>query len=249
MKIIEIEVTGSTQKDAIKLAETDSDTHLTVIWAHKQTDGVGRHNRKWESGTGNVLWSIILRPQDNWRNSYEILFVNALAVRQSIVDVIGQAEELKVKWPNDIILNDKKLAGSLINCGGPYINGAASWVVVGTGINVTEHPEGKDMLYPPTSLHNEGFSMATKERLIERLNTNLQLEINRWIELGFAQVKHRYLEHAHKLNCEITVGLGKDKSTYRTGIYRGITDEGILALDMGNGILEHYHAEDVILKV
>lgn len=248
MLIIEKQVTGSTQDDALQLAEEGAD-HMTVVWAQIQTAGRGRYSRKWESMDGNVLWSIILRPQPDWPSYLNLVFVNALAVRRAVFEEIGNSVDIELKWPNDIIVGGYKVAGSLLQSGGTSTDGRSpGYIVIGTGINVSRHPDGEGMLYPPNSLAGIGFHLASRNSLIGRLNSILPEEIERWSRLGFSDVRERYLSHAHRLHHEITVGTSADKSTYKTGIYKEIDETGRLVLQTKGGD-EKLNAGDVILKV
>lgn len=247
MKIIEKQITDSTNNDAKKLAK-DGAENLTVIWAHEQTAGRGRHGRNWESIEGNVFWSIILRPETNWHTISDLVFVNALAVRDSIKNTIDHNVEIMLKWPNDIIIDDNKIAGSLLESGGFYTNKYPEWIIIGTGINVTHHPENSNMLYPPSSLHSLGFSSVKKEDLINELNHNIIIRLNQWLEDGFSSIKESYLSCAHRLNKEITVGLGSDKATYQTGIYKGIDEQGFLILEKSNNKVLKLNSHDILLR-
>ncbi|WP_083897015.1 biotin--[acetyl-CoA-carboxylase] ligase [Azospirillum sp. B506] len=229
MRIIEKYETTSTNTDAIELAQKGAD-NFTVVWSHSQTAGRGRHNRKWDSISGNVFWSIIVRPQEDWPSFVDLVFVNALAVRNSISQEIRNSNKLWMKWPNDIIINNFKIAGSLLETSGIANGTQPEWVVIGTGINVTNHPDGEGMLYPPNSLHGLGFKEATRDSLIQRLNVELPRQIDLWREFGFGKILDDYRQASFKIGQKITVGFGYDKSTYQSGIYEGVNERGELLL-------------------
>jgi BirA family biotin operon repressor/biotin-[acetyl-CoA-carboxylase] ligase len=246
-KIIEKPVTGSTSSDAKELAEAGAG-HMTIVWAHRQTAGRGRHDRKWISYEGNVFWSAILRPDHRWPRFTDIVFVNALAVHRTISEVTGKQAALQLKWPNDVLLNGKKVSGSLLESGGGFTGRNPRWIVIGVGINVVAHPEGADMRYPPTSLHAEGFSVAMRDHLVAALSSNLESEIEWWLGNGFGGVQERYLQHAHGLNQAIRIGLTPHKDEYIDGVYRGIDADGALLLQLADGKKQRFDAGDVILK-
>ena len=148
--------TGSTNNDAKQMA-ADGAPHLTVVWAHVQTVGRGRHERPWISFEGNVFWSIIARPQADWPSFSDLVYVNALAVRATLLGVLPAGSDVRLKWANDVLLNGRKVSGTLLESGGAWRAGRPEWVVIGTGINVVAHPESADLRYPATSFTARAF--------------------------------------------------------------------------------------------
>ncbi len=131
-KIIYRHTAESTQNLAISLAEKDPNSDGTVIIAEQQTSGRGRVNRNWLSPKGGIWLSVILRPMVPTSKITVLPFAAALAV----CDSIKKATSLnpKLRWPNDIMIEGKKVAGILIDLSmeGERIN----YAVIGMGINV-----------------------------------------------------------------------------------------------------------------
>jgi BirA family biotin operon repressor/biotin-[acetyl-CoA-carboxylase] ligase len=248
MQTIELIETSSTNDDARKLAEAGAD-HLTVVWAHRQTAGRGRRERGWVSNDGNIFCSIILRPRPGWPLIHEIPFVNALAVGAAISSCITSHSDVCFKWPNDIIMHDRKVSGSLIEAAGAFANGQPDWIIIGTGINLASHPVGDNLQYPPSSLHALGYKSVTRESLILSLGQSTEREIEFWLANGFSAVRKRYLDRAHRLNEEISVGLSADKADYIGGVYEGIDDRGYLLLKLSTGERRRFLAGDLIAKI
>ncbi|SDJ37420.1 BirA family transcriptional regulator, biotin operon repressor / biotin-[acetyl-CoA-carboxylase] ligase [Bradyrhizobium sp. Rc2d] len=244
--IIEKDETGSTNDDAKQLA-IEGASHLTVVWAHRQTAGRGRHDRRWVAYDGNVFWSVIVRPQSGWRHT-DLVYVNALAVLRTLQERIGHEAMLRLKWPNDVLLNGFKVAGSLLECGGTWIEGRPEWLVIGTGINVVDHPSSPDLRYRATSLRHAGFPSVTRDELIAPLLHSLSDEIERWQKSGFSLVRARYLQAAYGLNETVRVGLSADKSLYQDGIHRGLDEQGCLLLEVTPGTTRKLWSGDVIFK-
>ncbi len=243
-QVIEKTETGSTNDDAKELAIQGA-PHFTVVWAHKQTSGRGTRERQWMSPEGNVSWSIILRPSHDWPNFTDIVYVNALAVHRTISNAIGSSCHLQLKWPNDILLNGKKISGSLLESGGNWSSGLPEWVVIGTGINVKHHPDTIDMHYPPTSLFHEGFRTVQRDTLIANLHLNLEIFINIWISESFSKITSIYLQHAYNLNKNIRVGVSHNREEYREGIYRGVNEAGHLILEREDGTLDFLSSAEI----
>ena len=245
--IIVKELTGSTNDDAKILAEEGA-THMTAVSANMQHCARGQRGRNWQSVEGNVHWSVVLRPQANWPRISDIVFVSALAVREAITNCImlPNKPDLRLKWPNDILLNDRKLGGVLIEANGIGNDPARDWIVVGVGINVVSHPDGLDTLYPPTDLHHAGYDECHRDNLIRALQQAFDRQINLWLSHGFDDLRDRYLDHAHNLKQTIRVGTTRDKSDYKQGRYEGIDDNGHLILTDEQGQTHRIVTGDVL---
>jgi BirA family biotin operon repressor/biotin-[acetyl-CoA-carboxylase] ligase len=244
---IERRSTGSTNDDAKALAAHGA-RHLTVVWAHTQTAGRGRLDRRWVSVEGNLFWSIILRPEGGWPRISDIVYVNGLAVHHALRAIIGPAADLRLKWPNDVLLNDGKISGSLIESGGRWTESRPEWVVIGTGINIAGHPGTSDLRYLATSLHEEGFRHVTRAPFVELLRSSLETQIGRWVRQGFEPVRAEYLSVAHNLDRDIRVRWGPEQADEKEGVYRGIDDEGSLLLEGRDGRTERLRSGDVIVS-
>jgi len=131
-KIIYRHIAKSTQNLAISLAKRDPSSDGTVIIAGQQTNGRGRENRKWLSPKGGIWLSVILRPAIPTSTITILPFAAGLAVCDSIKKTTGL--DPKLRWPNDIVIEGKKVAGILIDMSieAEKIN----YAVIGIGINV-----------------------------------------------------------------------------------------------------------------
>lgn len=153
--------TGSTMQDAAKLAAGD-EPHGTVVVAEKQTAGIGRHGRSWHSEDGGGLYlSIILRlplPPD----ALPVLTMAlGLAAQRAVEDGCGVRCDLR--WPNDLILNEKKLAGILVQ------SAERGALIAGIGINVNQAEFPEELRAIATSLRLETGQEHSKEELLDRV--------------------------------------------------------------------------------
>lgn len=135
-KIIILDSVDSTNNYAMGLIKKGSATHSTTVFAIDQTKGKGRRGRAWITEPGaNVQFSIVT--QMNWASLSDKFFVS-MAASLSVARLIRNCCDIEafVKWPNDIIINDKKAAGILIET---VIQGASwQWAVTGIGLNVNQ---------------------------------------------------------------------------------------------------------------
>lgn len=131
-KIVYFDETDSTNTRAIEFAQKDY-PNGTLVVAEKQTAGKGRRGRTWETLEGNgIFMSLMLKPDIKPNNASMLTLVAALSVAKAIADVTG--EQAYIKWPNDIVMNGKKVCGILTEMSAQfdYIN----HLVIGIGINV-----------------------------------------------------------------------------------------------------------------
>ena len=126
-RVRELDATSSTNDDVKKAAEAGEAEGLVVV-AKRQTAGRGRHGRVWESPEGNLYCSMLLRPADMQATGAFYSFVAALALRDTVAALLPGAA-VTLKWPNDVLVGGRKIAGILLE-GGPQ------WLVIGIGLNV-----------------------------------------------------------------------------------------------------------------
>jgi BirA family biotin operon repressor/biotin-[acetyl-CoA-carboxylase] ligase len=136
----------------------------TLVLAEEQSAGKGRMGRRWLSqGHENLLFSILLRPRLLPDRLFVLTMVLALAASDGVEEMTGLRP--LIKWPNDLYLNGKKLAGILteVTLGGKGIHR----VVLGMGLNVNWRPKkGEAMRYPATSIRAESGNVVPREALL-----------------------------------------------------------------------------------
>ena len=160
--------TNSTAKELYKLGASDG----TVVLAEEQTSGRGRMDRQWLSPSyKNILISILLKPQIK----VEYIYSLTLALAVSGVDAVKKITGLScmIKWPNDIYLNKKKLAGILTEFS--VRRKMPAYVVLGMGMNVNWNPEEeKNILFPSTSIYNEAGKETSRNLLLGEILRNFE---------------------------------------------------------------------------
>jgi BirA family biotin operon repressor/biotin-[acetyl-CoA-carboxylase] ligase len=127
----------STNTLAVNMAEQGAE-HGTVIHADRQINGRGRGGRQFESPSGGLYFSLILRPELDLAD----LPLITLAAGTCLCACLRETAAVSVmmKWPNDLYLHERKLAGILTESG-PIRKGRADFIVIGVGLNVTTMPE------------------------------------------------------------------------------------------------------------
>ena len=110
-RLLRYDSIGSTNDEAKRLAR-DGAAEGTLVWALEQTAGRGRRGRAWSSPRGNLYLSLILRPDCPVGSAAQLGFVAALAVGDALRAILPRVERLAYKWPNDVLIDGRKIAGS-----------------------------------------------------------------------------------------------------------------------------------------
>jgi len=208
-QILHLSTCASTNTVASELLLKNKATEGCVVITDHQTAGRGQRGNTWEAEPDkNITLSLILKP--NYLNVQQQFYLT-MAVSLAILDTLQEVapDNIKIKWPNDIVARDKKLAGILIqnSINGTYLQHS----VVGIGLNVNQ----KIFTYPQASslanLCNREFDrVALTNKLLEQLEKRyLELKSNQLEKLKFAylQVLYRYQSlHQFKIEDQITEG-------------------------------------------
>lgn len=235
MKIIRLVETTSTNDEAKRGAKGGA-AHLTVWTAESQTAGRGRQGRAWSSPRGeNLLFSVLLRIACPPARVPLVALVAGLAVRDAVAKVLppGRSDDVKVKWPNDVLVSDKKLAGVLVESS---IQGSrVDHVVVGIGVNVHTRNFPDELVPLATSISLEGGE-CDRDALLEAIVDNLDHDVEHVVHRGLGLV-HARLERADYLRGrELEGGLG---------VAEGIDDDGRLLVRKPDGALTRVSSGEV----
>ena len=210
----------------------------TLIWALEQTHGRGRLGRNWSSPPGNLYTSLILRPDVNLAKMSELSFVGALAVYDALGSLSEPGHQVHLKWPNDILLNEKKVAGILLESENRTNKTRIDWIVLGMGLNVGSHPKDTDS--PATSLRFEQWPTSI-EQVLEAYARSFLNWANRWLDEGFEPIRKNWLWRCKGKGESIEIRLG---SNILKGIFRDLDTNGSLVLDCRDKV-RHISAGDV----
>ena len=219
-RLVALGSVGSTNDEAMRLADAGA-PEGTLVWARVQTGGRGRRGRTWASPIGNLYSSTILRPDCPAARAAELGFVAALAV----VDIVPAGRSVRVKWPNDVLVDGGKVAGILLESAIGQ-TGIVQHVVAGIGINVGFAPQLPQMRYPGSALG------GTVETALERFAATFAARLAEWRREGFATVRANWLAKAGPIGAEVDVKLGDELVR---GRFSGLDGEGALLLETASG--------------
>jgi BirA family biotin operon repressor/biotin-[acetyl-CoA-carboxylase] ligase len=233
----ELDRVDSTNEEVRRLAEAGAPPALVVL-AAEQTSGRGRHGRAWASPPGNLYASVLLPAPEPIAASAQLSFVGGLALADALGRHSPAGAELRLKWPNDVLVGRAKVAGILLESVG-RANGAAS-VIVGSGVNIVSSPS--DTPYPATSLLAQGFEAITPRALLGAYLCALDRWLRQWREAGFAGVRAAWCARGLGLGERIRLRLEREELQ---GRFVDVTPAGALLLDLDGGGRREIAAGDV----
>lgn len=229
------DVVSSTNSEALARARAGEAGPLWIT-ARAQSAGRGRRGRAWVSQPGNLYATLLLPDPAPAELAAQLSFVGGLAVYDAILNFAADAPlPLALKWPNDVLLRGRKVAGILIEGEGTPLA-----VAIGIGINCLHHPDDTD--YPATDLRAQG-TPATPEALLPALSSALGRRVAQWDRgMRFASVRADWLARAHPAGSELRVRLGERELR---GRFESLDDAGRLLLRLPDGSVEVITAGDV----
>lgn len=225
--------TGSTNADLLALA-TSGIEEGTWLRADRQTAGRGRQGRAWLSEGGNLSASTLVRLRPSDRSAPTLALVAAVALEEA-VSLLFRRDGVTIKWPNDLLLNDAKFAGILLERTGDA-------VVIGFGANLAHAPDVPDRTVTFLAAHEAQIAPST---LVEVLAETFERWLARWRGEGIAPVRARWLARAHVPGTALSARL-PDGGTL-DGLFDGLDATGALILRLGGGERRVIHAGDVFL--
>jgi BirA family transcriptional regulator, biotin operon repressor / biotin---[acetyl-CoA-carboxylase] ligase len=227
---IMVEGVDSTSEEAARRAHQGA-PEGTLVWAPEQSAGRGRRGRVWLSPAGNLYCSLVVRPTCPAAEAAQLGFVAGLALAEAAESVLPEARTVACKWPNDILVGGRKVAGVLLDASSAG-SGRCEWVVIGMGINVRWHPDPEQAQFPATSLAAEGAADLDPARFLGVLAPLLRDGLVRWREQGFAPVRQGWLRRAFGLHQVLNIRL---HDRLLSGIFGGLDAGGAMMLTCADG--------------
>lgn len=227
--------TGSTNEEARRRAESGERGPLWIR-ADRQTAGRGRRGRSWIGLSGNLfctgLYGLDVRPAE----AAQLSFAAALAVAE-LCETVADPVQVRVKWPNDVLIAGRKAAGVLLESGAAP--GGGLWLAVGVGVNLAAHPD--DAERPATHLGVHG-SAPDPQTAMERIAAAFERWRSRWAEAGFAPIRDAWLTRAYGIGERCEARLANETVS---GVFADLEADGSLRLDLAAGGRRYISAGDV----
>lgn len=232
IKLNQIESTNSYLHDLnVKIKQKNG----TLVSAKNQTLGKGQKGNTWVSEEGkNLTFSIVTYPNIKVKSAFYLNIIASLAVQKALSDLTITA---KIKWPNDILVNQKKIGGILIE---NQINGnSINQSIIGIGLNINQSTFNSNL--NATSIINEGVTVAIEDVLIQ-IYGYLDFYYNLLIQSNFKLLRQHYYKHLFWHN---QIGIFKDEKSEFKALIMGISDIGLLELRLLDNTTNYYDIKDV----
>ncbi|WP_226666842.1 biotin--[acetyl-CoA-carboxylase] ligase [Metabacillus litoralis] len=233
----------STQKIAQTLV-TEGALEGTIVVADQQTHGRGRMSRAWYSPSGTGIWmSMIIRPNIPIQSTPQLTLLTAVAVVQAIEEETSLIPE--IKWPNDILINGKKVVGILteIQAEADQVHS----VIIGPGINVNQKLEDfpEELQKIATSIRIETGKKWERSLFIQTILLKFERLYFLYLAEGFRPVKLLWESYAISLNKDI---VARTLNGSVEGKAIGINDQGVLLIETSDGSIKEIYSADIDIK-
>ena len=232
-----LDIIDSTNSYAINLRESKDFKEGLVITTNFQKKGQGQRGSIWESQKGkNILLSVVFEFNISIKKQFDICKLVSL----SLIKLLSNLNiDAKIKWPNDILVKNKKIAGILIN--NIISKDLISYSVIGIGLNVNQHVFNK---YIPmaTSIFLETGLQNNIEEIQYKLLEQIKFDIVNYFQSK--NISSKYLDFLYRIN---KVSFFESGSQKFNGIIRGVEDSGLLIVETENEIIKFNTKEIKIL--
>lgn len=241
-EVVFLEETGSTNMEAARLAQEGA-SHGCLVVADSQSGGKGRRGRNWYTSKGCcIAMSLILKPKLEAEYASMLTLIQAMAVAKAIEEVCQVNSQ--IKWPNDILVNEKKVCGILTEMN--LEKTEISSIIIGTGINVNEESFPQEIKQIATSLKIETKKMRSRADLIGRICELFEVYFEQFMETkdlsGFLEEYNSHLVSRGRV-----VKVLDPKGEF-VGEAMGINARGELCVQKENGEMVPVYAGEVSVR-
>ena len=225
---------SSTQEKAKALAKKG--VYNTIVVAETQTKGKGRFDRSWASGRGGLYCTIILKnPKVDISKLPYMTFVAALSIVKALDDLQIKA---KIKWPNDVLIDGKKVCGILSES----MLGKEQFVLIGIGLNVNQKKFPKMASRAPTSLLIETKKTFDTDKILGKIAHHFERAYPLFQKGRFSMIRNLWKKNTSTLGKTITIDTISKKIQ---GIAVDIDENGSLMVETKDGKLERILEGDI----
>jgi BirA family biotin operon repressor/biotin-[acetyl-CoA-carboxylase] ligase len=227
-----LDIVRSTNTEAKDLFTKGEEEGL-IVTARTQTKGRGRKDRVWLSPIGGLYFSLLLRPRLGSENAPLLGLLCACAVARSLTK-LGM-DNVKLKWPNDVLIEQRKIAGILSEA--VSISGETDGIVIGIGVNqncpVSEMPPG--LQWPTTSIIDElGTETSIKSLLCSIVNEMDALLKVVEKDSSFVRILDEWRESSSTLGARVRI---HEEGKTTDGVAKDIAEDGALIVETEDGLV------------
>ncbi|MBD3271791.1 MAG: biotin--[acetyl-CoA-carboxylase] ligase [Elusimicrobia bacterium] len=228
---------GSTQTHAKKIAQTYARDRMLIVSA-TQTASYGRMQRHWYSPVGGLWFSLILKPSVSPALFSPVTLLMGLVVAETIQQCVRNVS-VSVKWPNDVLVNNKKICGILTEMQSEIDR--VQWSVIGVGINLNNSISNR--LKPlATSLKEEGIAPLAPLYVLDLVMHRFFTYYNRFLTTGFKPFKQSYQRLSSLIGKHVKLQIGKQNIQARVD---GFDKNGGMIITKKDGSVDHIYTGEI----
>lgn len=237
--LINLKTVKSTNLEIKKMISSKISINNLCLSADNQTDGYGRRNAKWFSYKGNIHLSILVKPKCSINEVNQLSFMTSITLGDTLKKIKSNIN-IKYKWPNDILLNKKKIAGVIVETSS-FVNKKIKWVIIGIGLNIKKSPNLNTKEFKITSLNKEKIYVR-KDDFIDSFLQRFFRNYEFWKKKGFNFIKKNWISNVYKKNNKIVV---KYQNNYIKGKILDLLINGGIKLKTSKETKELFYGDQI----
>ncbi|MBU5466610.1 biotin--[acetyl-CoA-carboxylase] ligase [Virgibacillus sp. MSJ-26] len=238
--IVHKTTTSSTQTIAHQLAQENA-KHGTIVIADEQKQGKGRMNREWYSAKDKGIWmSLILRPSISPHLAPQLTLLTATVLADVIYKVTG--EKPQIKWPNDILIKGKKVAGILTEMQAEQDQ--IQYVVIGVGLNILHDKADlpKDLQHKMSSIKLTTKTDIDITKFIQEILSTFESTYSLYLNDGFSEIKLKWESYGFRIGEPVFI---KTLKREWRAVFHGIAADGALLVKNSDGMTEKLYSAEI----
>ena len=208
----------------------------SLLMAYLQTNGRGRNQNKWISNLGNLFLSIKLNTFEKARISI-ISYFTSIVIYETINFFLNKTKNIIIKWPNDILIDNKKVAGILVDIISK--GNKVTDIYLGVGINLKKAPQV--LGYGTTCIYDEVVEKVSRKGFLNKLTLNFNYWESKLKDNNNSFIIKKWIERSWPINTKISFKESKNNTI--TGIYKGINEDGSIKVFVNGEVKNFYNIE------
>ena len=208
----------------------------SLLMAYLQTNGIGRNQNKWISDLGNLFLSIKLNTYEKARVSI-ISYFTSIVIYDTINFFLNKTKNIIIKWPNDILIDNKKVSGILVDIISK--GNKVTDIYLGVGINLKKAPQV--LGYETTCIYDEVMEKVSRRDFLNKLTLSFNYWESKLKDNNNSFIIRNWVERSWPINTKIS--FKESKNITITGIYEGINEDGSIKVLLNDGVKNFYNIE------
>ena len=215
-------------------AALNGEVEGTSYLANTQTKGRGRNQNKWTSTKGNLFLSTIIKPKSDKSFWHQLSVIVGFSIIQVLVDIGVNSNLINLKWPNDILVDEKKICGILLES-------SDNFIIVGIGLNILKTPV-LETKWATTKLNDHLKGSINIKNIGLKILNKVFNNYHSWEKFGFVFFKEDINKKMFMINKKIVLNVNS-KSNPLNGVFLGIGDSGGIKVKTNSEITEYLSVE------